>query len=571
MKRAIKIFVPIVMVVAILLSIGWYFLKYDPGLTQDILIDLARQCEKAGNLEMATWFYEKAYLQSGNNDAVAIELAEKFKAAGNYTKAEYTLSNAIADGGNIELYIALCKTYVEQDKLLDAVTMLDNVTDPAIKAQLEDLRPKAPSADPAPGTYHEYVSITFQGEGQIYFTCDGEYPTIQNAPYSAPVQLTEGETLIHAVSLSKNGLVSPLFMADYTLEYIIKDTSLSDPAMDRAVRELLHVSADYQLTTDQFWSITSFVVPSDAQSLEDLALFPHLTSLAISSAQIRDLSPIIGLTRLTELVIDDTVLSADDIAAIAQLPELTTLCLTGCSISTIADLASCTKLTYLDLSGNMIGNLDALKKMPALTYLDLSNNAVTSLTAIGGLKELTDLYLSGNSITDPAALAGCTALSTLDLSKNSLSTVYGLEQLPGLRSLILSENHLMDVSALAANTTLMELDISHNDLTDISALSALEQLFSLTFAHNQIHALPKFTENCTLVMIDGSHNLLTSLKELRVLDNVVQIDMDYNEEVSNVAMLADCDALEEVSVYGTAVKDVSALRDKGIKVTYSQV
>ncbi len=571
MKRFLKIFVPVMMVIAILFSIGWYLIKYDPAFTQDMLISLARKSEDAGNLELAIWFYERAYEQSNNDDTVALELAEQFKAAGNYTKAEYTLSNAIADGGNMELYVALCQTYVEQDKLLDAVAMLDNVTDPAIKTQLDLMRPEAPAADPVPGVYNEYVSVSLSAGGDIYYSLDAEYPSVNTAAYRSPIALQAGKTVIQAVAVGENGLVSPLTVLTYELNNIVEDTVLADPAIDQVIRELLHVSEDHQLTTDQLWPITSLVIPSDATSLDDLSKFPYLTSLAITDSQITDLTPIASLTGLTELVISGTALSDRDLEAISQLTELTTLCLTGCSISSVTDLAGCTKLTYLDLSGNMIGNLSALSGMTGLTYLDLSNNAITSLKDLGGLDQLADLYLSSNSITTPAQLAGCTSLSTLDLSKNSLTTVFGLDKLTNLRSLLLSENDLTSISELAASTTLMELDISRNAITDIAALSALNQLFTLDFSYNQVSELPFFTENCALVTINGSHNQLKSLEELRVLDQLVQVNMDYNAELSEINILADCDSLQEVSVYGTAVKDVSALRDKGIKVTYSQV
>ena len=90
---------------------------------------------------------------------MAIELANQYKADGNYTKAEYTLSNAINGDASVELYIALCKTYVEQDKLLDAVNFLSNISDPTIRNALEQLRPTAPTANYEPGFYSQYLDL----------------------------------------------------------------------------------------------------------------------------------------------------------------------------------------------------------------------------------------------------------------------------------------------------------------------------------------------------------------------------------------------------------------------------
>ena len=133
MKRALKRILPILLGIVVIVSIVWYLFVYDRDFTRDMLLTQARFFEGQGNHTVAAWLYDQAYRQSEDNESVAIELAEQFKAAGNYTKAEYTLSNAIADGGSAELYVALCKTYVEQDKLLDAVTMLDNITDAAVQ------------------------------------------------------------------------------------------------------------------------------------------------------------------------------------------------------------------------------------------------------------------------------------------------------------------------------------------------------------------------------------------------------------------------------------------------------
>ena len=157
MNHSLKKLFPILLALLIIASLAWYCFVYDRDFTRDMLLQQARHQSTKGNPQVASWFYDLAYEHSGQDENVAIELANQFKADGNYTKAEYTLSNAIADGGTADLYIALCKTYVEQDKLLDAVNMLDNIADPAIKAEIEAMRPAAPVSDPVPGFYSQYI------------------------------------------------------------------------------------------------------------------------------------------------------------------------------------------------------------------------------------------------------------------------------------------------------------------------------------------------------------------------------------------------------------------------------
>ena len=169
MKKIFRILLPLILIAAILASLVWYIFVYDRSFVRDLLISSARTCANMGYSDLSSMFYDMAYEHAGQDENVAIELAEQYKEEGNYTKAEFTLAGAIADGGTSELYMALCKTYVEQDKLLDAVTMLDNIADPAIKEELEAQRPAITAINPTPGFYSRYISVTLESTfGQIY-------------------------------------------------------------------------------------------------------------------------------------------------------------------------------------------------------------------------------------------------------------------------------------------------------------------------------------------------------------------------------------------------------------------
>ena len=100
MKRILRRILPILLVIVVICSIAWYLFVYDREFTRDVLLTSARYFDERGNHNFAAWLYRQAYLQSDNNEQVAIELAEQFKELGNYTQAEITLSGAIADGGS---------------------------------------------------------------------------------------------------------------------------------------------------------------------------------------------------------------------------------------------------------------------------------------------------------------------------------------------------------------------------------------------------------------------------------------------------------------------------------------
>ena len=185
MKSPLRKLAPILLSILILASLVWYGFVYDRDFTRDMLLQQARYHSESGNAALSSWFYDVAYEYSGQDESVAIELARQFKEDGNFTKAEYTLTNAISDGGTADLYVALCKTYVEQDKLQDAVNMLDNIADPEIKAQIAAMRPAAPVSEPASGFYSQYIAVNLKGsDGTMYFTTDGEYPSTSNNVYN---------------------------------------------------------------------------------------------------------------------------------------------------------------------------------------------------------------------------------------------------------------------------------------------------------------------------------------------------------------------------------------------------
>lgn len=572
MKKVLKVTIPIVLALAILLCSVWYLFIYDREFTRDILLSCARISEEQGNHKFATWLYSTAYAHANDDDAVAIELAEQYKASNNYTKAEYTLSNAIADGGGIDLYIALCKTYVQQNKLLDAVNMLNGITNPEIKAQLDALRPKAPAALPAPGFYSQYISATITAEdGTLYVTNDGTYPSISNAPYTEPIALGDGENTIYALAVSDNGLVSQLSIFGYTVGGVIELVEFADSAMETAIREALNVSADKDLYTNDLWDITSFTVPSNAKTYEDLRLLSFLETLVIENGVKDQIQYLSSLSNLTSLKITDTQISTDEVKIIGALPLLKDLTLSNCSISNITGLSGCTALQTLDLNNNPIKNIGALSEMKELTKLDLSHNAVTDVSPLAVITALKELNISYNSISSLAPLNTLIGLTSLNASNNAISSLPDFSRLANLQELNLSSNKLTDISALSDCTNVTDLDLSSNQLADISVLAQLKNVMYFNFSHNQVSQLPEFEKDCKLVTIDGSHNQLSSLDALSGLEHLNKVYMDYNAQVSSVKSLAKCHALYEVSVYETKVTDVTPLTNQSVIVYFTPV
>lgn len=568
MKKLNKILIPILLVLLILGSIVWYLFVFDREFTRDFLLQQARYHDLYGNSKLAAFFYDTAYEFSEQDEHVAIELAEQYKSDGNHTKAEFTLSKAVQDGGTVELYIALCQTYMEQDKLLDAVTMLDNVTDPAILEVLNEMRPAAPSANYEPGFYNQYIQLELDHDGEIlYYSDAGQYPSIHGKTYTESLTLPGGETVIYAVSVAENGLVSPLSVLGYTVSGVIEPAVFMDPAIELAVRELVGAESDDVLYTNDLWEITEFTVPENATILEDLALLPQLKKLTIQNNTIGTLAYLSNLTALEELDLSGSRFPAEELSVLANLPKLTKLTMRNCGLSTIAALTDLQNLTVLDLGSNTLRNLDALTSMTTLTELYLDHNAVTNLSALSTLSNLEKLDVSFNALTSLAPISTCLKLSWLEAGNNQLATVSGVDNLPALTYLSVEYNALTDVTPIAGCATLTELSISGNQLTDISCLSALTKLDIFDFSYNQVASLPSWPDGCPLRIIDGSYNALESLATLKNMHQLTYVYMDYNL-LTSADPIADCYCLVQVNVYGNEIEDVSKLTDHDIIVNW---
>ena len=568
MKRFFRIIVPMILLIAVLLSLCWYFLVYDQAFTKELLLRQARYYESNNKHKAAAWFYDIAYYQSSQDDDVAIELADQYRKAGNYTKAEYTLAQAISQNPSAALYTALSDVYVAQDKLMDAVNMLDTVNNTEIRAQLEAARPAAPVLTPESGFFTQYIDVSAEHTGgTLYLTTDGEYPSILEDLFTGPVSLPLGETPVMALVVGKNGLVSPLTVGGYTVGGVIEPVTFTDAAVDASVRTILEYDENDVIYTSDLWQITSFTLPSDAKTCEDLVKFTHLAVLSGSNLTF-DLTPLALLTTLQELNLYNCNLNTEELSAIGTLTGLQRLTLSDCGLSTVSSLEKLTGLTYLDLNENSVRNISPLSRMRSLAQLHMRGNALVSLDALADLTQLEVLDISYNSVLSLAPLAACSALKELNAENNRISTTSQLGSFFGLTSLNLKHNELEDVASLSAYTKLEVLNLADNKLTDISSLSPLTALRQLDFSNNQVEALPAFDPSCDLVTINGSHNLITDLQSLSGLPRLNTVSMDYNPELESLKPLDRCHVLIKVNAYGTKVTEVSFLTAKSIIVNF---
>lgn len=569
MKKALKIIIPILLILILLFVAYWFFFQYRSDITADVFERWGDRKAEDEDYGGAAKYYGYAHNLNPNDTELSVKLAEAYRQDGNYTKAEYTLVHAIySDADNIDLYLNLSKIYLEQDKMMDAQLMLDHISNETVRAQLDTMRPAAPVISPDGGKYSDYISVsaTYAEGTTCYLTVDDEFPSLKQEPYSEPVALEGGETTVCAIAVSDNGLVSTAVYAGYTIAGVIEDAVFEDASLEAYVQELLNKNGR-KLQTDDLWSIKELEIPDTVTSLTDLRYFVGLESLTAHDIPAADYAFLAEMPHLKNLSLSGCSLSSDALKYIGGCTELETLDLSNCGISNISALSTLNQLNVLNLDDNSINNLTALGKCTALEELHICRNAVTALTPLASLSNLKILDVSLNSIDTIAPIIKCTSLSELNVSDNKLTDLEGIGSLKNLTSLIASKNEIESVEGIEKCTKLEVFNLANNLLVDISGLANIKTLTDINIDYNDVLEVPDFVDDCALVNFSAAHNFLEDCEGLSGLPNLNFINMDYNN-IRDISCLLDCNCLVQVNVFGTYIKDADEFRNRGIIVNY---
>ena len=551
MKHALKVLIPLILVIALLVGACWFFLFYRPDLTMSVFAYWGDRFYQEGRYNRAEFFFQTAIKLAPDDEVLPVLLANSYVKDGNYTKAEYALVSAITQQpDSVRLYAALSDVYIQQDKLLDAEQMLDRITNSEVKKQIDALRPSTPVISPESGYYSEYIDVTVScSSGTIYTVLNSDYPSVETDAYTGPITLEGGESKIVAISVGENGLVSDAAYAGYTVGSVIEPATISDPALDSYVRELMEKTAADEIMSDELWEITEIDLPEEVKDLSDLRKFDGLLSLSIHSSTNLDLSILGELTTLKTLVLSGCTIPPAVLEAICTLPDLEHLELAGCAIS----------------------NINSLVGLMKLEYLDLTNNSVSDLTAISALTELRDLYLTNNPVKSISYLNNCLNLERLHMENCGVSKLSSIADNTAIQELYCAGNSIEDISILEGCSALSIIDLTDNKVSDISVLSKLPELTVFIADRNQITSIPDFDEESSrLWKFFVNKNQIDTLEGLRNLKWLNYIHADYNQ-IKDISCLTDCSTLIQIDAWDNPLQldQIPALEEIGILVNYN--
>ena len=150
-------------------------------------------------------------------------------------------------------------------------------------------------------------------------------------------------------------------------------------------------------------------VPGDPISIDEMTT---LTGFAARNSNISDLTGLEGATNLKWLGLDGEIVGGTWI--------------NSNSISDLSPLAGLTNLTELWIGGNSILDISPLAGLTNLISLTLEANSVLDISAMEGLTNLTSLHLAGNNVSDLSPLvanAGLGSGDTINVRGNPLSNL----------------------------------------------------------------------------------------------------------------------------------------------------
>ncbi len=247
-----------------------------------------------------------------------------------------------------------------------------------------------------------------------------------------------------------------------------KVVTFPDPTFEHIIRQAINKPTGDIFDSDLLGLAVLNADYASVANLSGIEYCVNLVSLYLFNNQITDLSPLAGLTRLTELALGPNIGIPYDM--LAGPTGLTGLGLEYNQIVDVSPLAGLTRLTMLYLMGNQIVDVSPLAGLTSLEYLLIGDNQIIDVSALAGLTSLEYLLLQNNQIIDVRVLAGLTGLMWLILDGNQIVDVSPLAGLTSLTWLFLDGNQIVDVSPLASLTSIEWLFLNNNQIVDVSSL-----------------------------------------------------------------------------------------------------
>ncbi|MBR0040293.1 MAG: leucine-rich repeat domain-containing protein [Oscillospiraceae bacterium] len=264
----------------------------------------------------------------------------------------------------------------------------------------------------------------------------------------------------------------------------------------------------------------------------------------------------------SSLSVKDTALGDGILGDVVKLYSLTSLTLSGDSLTDISPLSALGGLVFLDLSNNSVSDIDPLGSLRELKTLYLDNNPITDFSVLYSLPQLEMLSIRGIAVTEEQlgalseAMPNCTIHSNPGIAEETVSdvTVGTLSFRTDAEELDLSNMGITDLSPLTVCKKLKKLDITGNGISDLTPLMDLTELEWICFKDNVVTDLRPLMGMRTLRYINAEGNGITGTTPLSTLTELSELYLAFNpiEDLSGLRSLVN---LRRLGLENTALTD----------------
>ncbi len=203
-------------------------------------------------------------------------------------------------------------------------------------------------------------------------------------------------------------------------------------------------------------------------------------------------------------------------------------------------------LTSLNVSGKSISSLTGVDKLTYLTTLNCSSNSLTSLPTLP--TSLTTLNCSSNQLTSLPTLPS--SLQSLNCSGNKFSGTFTLTHHYGLKSLDISNN-----------PNLTELECFSNSLTSLN-VSGCSAMTTLNCGSNQLTSLPTLPNSlkvlcCHCNQLTSLPNLPSGIQEVYAYENKFTTLSISGKSSLTLLSVENCPLLTTLECYNNALTSLT--------------
>ena len=339
---------------------------------------------------------------------------------------------------------------------------------------------------------------------------------------------------------------------------------------------------------DPFQNEIQYSVSLDEiDNIELDTILPLLSELKPTSISITVNPKLTNLNRLHKLSSLKTLFLADysdgyddliNLNGLIGLESLQSLMISGFdSLINLKGIAGLKSLEILFIMENEnLSNLNGLEDLSSLRSLSLSENInLGNIDGLKGLKSLKTLWISNSPMLDNVkGLAILDSLESLSLYYNNLYELDGLERLSSLKSLTIVGNpELKYISSLEKLNSLKELILNGNTLISLDGLSGLDSLEKLDLTSNKVNNLDGLAGLNKLKELYLGDNDLNNLSGLKGLNDLHTLDLQNNENLSNLELLKELTSLKKLNIQNSSIKPdeiviIEELRERGVEVIH---